>query len=144
MSTAMFENEAIFANAFADAFIEAAMFSNQDDLMKISKSQLNGINNLVDLFRKLSFICKLNDKKIILMIDEVDSAANNQVFLDFLAQLREYYLQRNKRPTFQSVILAGVHDIRNLRQEIRPDAEHNLHIPLRLYHNRRNPTRCGT
>jgi len=64
MSTAMFENEAIFANAFADAFIEAAMFSNQDALMKISKSQLDGITNLVDLFRKLSFICKLNDKKI--------------------------------------------------------------------------------
>ena len=52
MSTAMFENEAIFANAFADAFIEAAMFSNQDALMNISKSQLDGITNLVDLFRK--------------------------------------------------------------------------------------------
>lgn len=132
MSTAMFENEAIFANAFADAFIEAAMFSNQDALMKISKSQLGGITNLVDLFRKLSFICKLNDKKIILIIDEVDSAANNQVFLDFLAQLRGYYLQRNKRPTFQSVILAGVHDIRNLRQKIRPDAEHKHNSPWNI------------
>ena len=132
MSTAMFENEAIFANAFADAFIEAAMFSNQDALMNISKSQLDGITNLVDLFRKLSFICKLNDKKIILMIDEVDSAANNQVFLDFLAQLRGYYLQRNKRPTFQSVILAGVHDIRNLRQKIRPDAEHKHNSPWNI------------
>ena len=128
----MFENEAIFANAFADAFIEAAMFSNQDALMKISKSQLDGINNLVDLFRKLSFICKLNDKKIILMIDEVDSASNHEVFLDFLAQLREYYLQRNKRPTFQSVILAGVHDIRNLRQKIRPDAEHKHNSPWNI------------
>lgn len=132
MSTAMFENEAIFANAFADAFIEAAMFSNQDALMNISKSQLDGITNLVALFRKLSFICKLNDKKIILMIDEVDSAANNQVFLDFLAQLRGYYLQRNKRPTFQSVILAGVHDIRNLRQKIRPDAEHKHNSPWNI------------
>ena len=132
MSTAMFENEAIFANAFADAFIEAAKFSNQDSLMNISKSQLDGITNLVDLFRKLSFICKLNDKKIILMIDEVDSAANNQVFLDFLAQLRGYYLQRNKRPTFQSVILAGVHDIRNLRQKIRPDAEHKHNSPWNI------------
>lgn len=26
------------------------------------------------------------------MIDEVDSASNNQVFIDFLAQLRGYYL----------------------------------------------------
>lgn len=66
------------------------------------------------------------------MIDEVDSASNNQVFLDFLGQLRGYYLQRNKRPTFQSVILAGVHDIRNLRQKIRSDAEHKHNSPWNI------------
>ena len=66
------------------------------------------------------------------MIDEVDSASNNQVFLDFLSQLRGYYLIRNKRPTFQSVILAGVHDIRNLRQKIRPDAEHKHNSPWNI------------
>ena len=69
------------------------------------------------------------------MIDEVDSASNNQVFLDFLAQLRGYYLIRNKRPTFQSVILAGVHDIRNLRQKIRPDAEHKHNSPWNIASN---------
>ena len=42
------------------------------------------------------------------MIDEADSAANNQVFLEFLAQLRGYYLNRDQKPTFHSVILAGV------------------------------------
>ena len=41
------------------------------------------------------------------MIDEVDSATNNQVFLDFLAQLRGYYINRSRFATFQSVILAG-------------------------------------
>ena len=69
------------------------------------------------------------------MIDEVDQASNNQVFLDFLAQLRFYYLKRNKRPTFQSVILAGVHDIRNLRQKIRPDAEHKHNSPWNIASN---------
>ena len=42
-----------------------------------------------------------------LMIDEVDSGSNNQVFIDFLAQLRVYYLNRESRPIFHSVILAG-------------------------------------
>lgn len=74
-------------------------------------------------------------EKIVLMIDEVDQASNNQVFLDFLAQLRFYYLKRNKRPTFQSVILAGVHDIRNLRQKIRPDAEHKHNSPWNIASN---------
>ena len=46
------------------------------------------------------------------MIDEVDSASNNQVFLDFLAQLRAQYIERDIQPTFRAVILAGVYDVR--------------------------------
>ena len=135
MSAATFENERTFSKAFIDAFIETAMFSDETALMEIAKNKLTAITNLVELFRKLSVVCKLNDKKIVLMIDEVDSASNNQVFLDFLAQLRGYYLIRNKRPTFQSVILAGVHDIRNLRQKIRPDAEHKHNSPWNIASN---------
>ena len=41
--------------------------------------------SLKELFEQLSDICAAADKKIVLMIDEVDSASNNQVFLDFLA-----------------------------------------------------------
>lgn len=121
-----------FSKAFIDAFVETAMFSDETALMEIAKRELTSVTNLVELFRKLSVVCKLNDKKIVLMIDEVDSASNNQVFLDFLSQLRGYYLIRNKRPTFQSVILAGVHDIRNLRQKIRPDAEHKHNSPWNI------------
>lgn len=44
--------------------------------------------SLMELFEGLSDICSASDKPIVLMIDEVDSATNNQVFLDFLAQLR--------------------------------------------------------
>ena len=75
---------------------------------------------LVELFCDLSEICKISGKPIVLVIDEVDQASNNQVFLDFLAQLRGYYLRRSTCAAFQSVILAGVHDVRNLRQKIRP------------------------
>lgn len=59
------------------------------------------------------------------LVIEIDSAANNQVFLDFLAQLRYHYLERAKRavPAFHSVILAGVYDIRRLRMKIRPEDE---------------------
>lgn len=38
----------------------------------------------------------------------------NQVFLDFLSQLRAGYIDRDLEPTFKSVILAGVYDIKNL------------------------------
>lgn len=84
------------------------------------------------LFKVFSRWCEISRKPIVLIIDEVDSASNNQVFLDFLAQLRGYYLTREKRPTFQSVILAGVHDIRNLRQKIRSDTEHKHNSPWNI------------
>ena len=51
------------------------------------------------------------------MIDEADSASEYRVFLDFLAQLRGYYIIREKKPIFQSVILAGVYDIKNLKNK---------------------------
>lgn len=66
------------------------------------------------------------------MIDEVDSAANNQVFLDFLSQIRAYYIKRDKRTIFQSVILAGVYDIRNLRRRLRPEEEHKVNSPWNI------------
>lgn len=36
--------------------------------------------------------------------------------MTFLAQLRGYYIDRDRSATFRSVILAGVYDIRNLKR----------------------------
>ena len=60
-------------------------------------------------------LCK--GKKVVLMIDEVDKASSNRVFLHFLGMLRAKYLsaQDERDHTFHSVILAGVTDIRNLK-----------------------------
>lgn len=53
------------------------------------------------------------------MVDEVDKAADNQIFLQLLGLLREKYLRQRVRRdhTFKSVILAGVHDIKNLKMK---------------------------
>ena len=76
----------------------------------------------------------MSDKPMVLMIDEVDSATNNQVFLDFLAQLRNYYLERDKKGTvtFWSVILAGVYDVKNLKAKLRPDEFHKTNSPWNI------------
>lgn len=75
---------------------------------------------LRELFAVFSRICEQSDRRVVLIIDEVDSASNNQVFVDFLSQLRVYYLNREERPVFYSVILAGV---------IRPDTERQYNSP---------------
>ena len=56
-------------------------------------------------------------RKLILMIDEVDKASNNRIFLGFLSKLREKFLARRARRdyTFHSVILVGVYDVKNIK-----------------------------
>ena len=69
-----------------------------------------------ELFRIFMRWFQETERNVVLIIDETDSAANHQFFLDFLAQLRSLYLKREKNPdvkNFQSVILAGVTDIRH-------------------------------
>ena len=89
---------------------------------------------MADIFRIYKRWCRDSDKPIVLMIDEVDSATNNQVFLDFLALLREGFLARTSKgvPTFRSVILAGVTDIKSLKRKIRPDEAHKFNSPWNI------------
>ena len=79
------------------------------------------------------FIIKAN-KKVVLMIDEVDKSSNNQLFLSFLGMLRNQYLLRNEGQdyTFHSVILAGVHDVKTLKIKIRPEDEQKYNSPWNI------------
>ncbi len=82
------------------------------------------INNLPALSRFITKLMGTNPAKSwILMIDEADKSSNHPLFLDFLGMLRNKYLHRDDgEETFQSVILAGVHDIKTLKAKIRADA----------------------
>ncbi len=97
-------------------------FLGLPNLSQLVEEHRPQITNLPALSR---FITKLVDtmppKSWVLMIDEVDKSSNNQLFLDFLGMLRNKYLHRDDgEETFQSVILAGVHDVKTLKQKIRP------------------------
>ena len=108
VSTSEFATENSFVKAFARLLwnrYRREMPSEIEEQVKQMKLSLDYVE--ADLFAVLSEWCEMSSKPIVLMIDEVDSASNNQVFLDFLAQLRGYYLERTEYPTFQSVILAG-------------------------------------
>ncbi len=106
------------------------------DQTKIGLVQLADSENknarMAELFSCVSDWCARSIKPIVLIIDEVDTAANNQVFLDFLAQLRAAYIDSDETPTFWSVILAGVYDIRNIKQKIRPGSDHRQNNPWNI------------
>ena len=128
-----FENAKTFVKAFCRELLRRYRKNLDSEIKEQIKSMRNSDTYvLADLFICLSEWCEETEKPVILIIDEVDSASNNQVFLDFLAQLRGYYLDRHDTPTFQSVILAGVHDIRNLRQKICSDTEHKHNSPWNI------------
>ncbi len=136
-----FADENVFSLAFAEAFLQKLKQNKlfmTDDLKNSmdkleEKVQLAQSNfRLWRLFMSLGDIFSVIDKPIVLMIDEVDSATNNQVFLDFLAQLRADYIERDIEPTFQSVILASVYDVKNLKRKLRPDEEHKVNSPWNI------------
>lgn len=87
-----------------------------------------------DLGKKITELCRGCDKGIIMMIDEVDKSSDNQIFLSFLGLLRAKYLDQLKKKdeTFQSVILAGVYDIRNLKLKLHPDQEPKYNSPWNI------------
>ncbi|MCC8107302.1 MAG: AAA-like domain-containing protein [Clostridiales bacterium] len=87
---------------------------------------------MAELFSCFSEWCEKAERPLVLIIDEVDTAANNQVFLDFLAQLRAAYLDSDVTPTFQSVILAGVYDVRSIKRKIRDDSSHMENSPWNI------------
>ena len=129
-----FKNEHSFTAAFSRELLEASGHipeSVKGDLEKFSAGTAPAFT-LSLLFKTLIQWCELSDRKIVLIIDEVDSATNNQVFLDFLSQLRAYYLKRGRAAAFQSVILAGVYDVKNIRRKIRPEEEHRTNSPWNI------------
>lgn len=82
--------------------------------------------------KSISDICAKNATPIVLFIDEVDNASNYESFIELLRMLRNKYLKRMQIPTFQSVILAGVYDVKNLKLKVRPDSDHQYNSPWNI------------
>lgn len=141
LDAAKFQNGNIFSLAFASYFCREMKRECVNCTAKLN-AELDELNQIVsrspqtfslfDLFGHLTQFCEASKRPIVLMIDEVDSAANNQVFLDFLAQLRAHYMDRDEASVFQSVILAGVHDIKSLKVKFRSDEEHKTNSPWNI------------
>jgi len=138
-----------FESITNDTWQDMAMFC-KEFCRKMSKSVLGNVDDSLQYsdywkqfadreldFGKLSdcisYFCLKCQHKVVLLIDEVDNASNNDLFVKFLAMLRELYNERvissNYKLTFHSVILAGVYDIRHLKLKIRPDEGQRQNSP---------------
>jgi len=118
-----FENEKNFCQNLIEQISDAFHNSN---IKGYKKWMDKSITTFKKLYGFLNIMCK--GKKIVLIIDETDKTSNNLVFLRFIGMLRDKYLERSNstRATFQSVILAGVYDIKNLKLKMIQAGTHQL------------------
>lgn len=141
LGAASFRTENIFSLTFARIFLRVLQRQKDEntdeyrrllDILEAAVLEKRQDFVLQELFEILSDICGASYKPMVLFVDEVDSASNNQVFLDFLAQLRVYYINRDRLPAFQSVILAGVYDVKNLKRKFVPEDDHKMNSPWNI------------
>lgn len=105
-----------------------------DAALQVLEKAIDGKNRIEDLqfAYTIPMLCNANSKPIVILIDEVDQASNFEPFLMFLGVLRKMFLNRNELATFQSVILAGVYDIKNLKLKMRSVEQHQYNSPWNI------------
>jgi hypothetical protein len=105
----VYQDESSFCTAFVEIFDKRA-----------SVKTIRALGHFITDF------CR--NKKIVLLIDEVDKAANFRVFSDFLALLRSKFIARRSGmdETFYSVVLAGVTDIKNIKLKMVAEGSYEL------------------
>ncbi len=129
MSSADFENESAFVHALAREvsrrvrILEQVPEKIKQELYQMADYANQGVR-MAEMFDCFCAWCSQTQQPVVLLVDEADTATNNQVFVDFLAQLRAAYLERDVMSSFQSVILASVYDIRSVKRKLHPDGEH--------------------
>jgi hypothetical protein len=131
--------DSIFADehAFAPRFVEMLAYSLEKicpENAKLARKLGNNVSDLDTLSKFISIFISEVKRQVILLIDEVDKSSNNQLFLSFLGILRDKYLDREAgiNDTFQSVILASVHDVKSLKLKIRDGSEIKLNSPWNI------------
>jgi len=131
--SAYFESEERFSKGIQDD-VSFVLATEDPSLTPLWSEPMEERASISAIGQKVAQLCKASSKPVILMIDEVDQATNYEVFTAFLGMLRGKYLDRNNKgtPTFHSVILAGVHDIKNLKAKIRPNSEHAYNSPWNI------------
>jgi AAA-like domain len=127
----IFKEESVFTPGFIRLLISQSSIYTPE-LVPFLKQREKEVDSLDSLSLALSELMAKTDKKVVLLIDEVDKSSNNQLFISFLAMLRNKFLVQDEIKTFHSIVLAGVHDIKSLKLKIRSDDEQKLNSPWNI------------
>jgi energy-coupling factor transporter ATP-binding protein EcfA2 len=123
-----------FCQSFVRLLAREMENRGEKELEAFLKTKSKEVIILEDVSSLITELAHKTDRKMVLLIDEVDKSSNNQLFLDFLALLRNKYLRRHEisDATFHSVVLAGLHDVKSLKSKIRPDSVAQYNSPWNI------------
>ena len=127
----VFSNEKLFSEGFVRLLLKHAGIS-APFLVEWLNKKMAETEDLDQLSLLITDMVSQSDQKFVLMIDEVDKSSNNQLFISFLAMLRNKYLESDTFKTFHSVVLAGLHDIKSLKLKLRSDSEQKYNSPWNI------------
>jgi len=127
----MFKKEDLFCKSFLEILSDKMEYTNEV-VADIIKKYNKNVDSFKSLSKAISKIIVEIDKKVVLLIDEVDSSSNYPLFIRFLAMLRDKYLFREDEPTFYSIVLAGLHDVKTLKLKLRPDDKATYNSPWNI------------
>ena len=129
----IFKTEEAFCKNIFALFASSVRFTDKH-LYRLFKKYIDITENFTDFFYNITDIIESLDKEVILLIDEVDKNSANRVFMQFLGVLRNKYLamKRKRDLSFKSVILGGVHDIKNIKLKIRDDSDSSFNSPWNI------------
>ena len=129
-----YANQERFIKTFLEMLKDKFLFLKKDRLTELIDRHIPAVKTMAELSRTITRMIETAGLKTVLIVDEVDKSANNQLFLDFLGMLRTKYLNRSEGEghTFHSVILAGVHDVKTLKVKIRSGGEEKFNSPWNI------------
>ncbi|SHI25505.1 AAA family ATPase [Clostridium magnum] len=133
MGDERYSSEKSFIEGLFIQFKRIFLMDNENQIMQLI-AENKEIKTLDELGVFITELVLKSRKKVVLIIDEIDKNSDNQLFLNFLGMLRNKYLLRSEGEdfTFQSVILAGVHDVKNLKLKLRKDEKRKYNSPWNI------------
>lgn len=133
-----FDNNFSFVNMFIKSVAKRLVQMNADqnilaDWIRMPQ-ELSAGQAFDILGDKITDLCSNAGKGVLLLIDEVDKCSDNQVFLNFLGMLRNKYMDMQEQMdiSFQSVILASVYNVKNLKLKLSPDEKRRYNSPWNI------------
>ena len=130
----VFSDEKAFIETFMRRCYQRIPASMKKERFAELFTDAGSVPNLAALGDRIVEITETAPAPMILVIDEVDKSSNEQLFLDFLGMLRDKYNDRllYHSSTFYSVILVGVHDVKNLKLKLRQEDQRMLNSPWNI------------